>query len=603
MNIINSVKQGDVPLVSVRAYAGDAMTLLAFDLDASLLPNFVGFSIAVKQGDRPPYYLLNRLSFSQAILDLNGIDAKEKLSTLYSPIQKFRWVHVPATQHFISAPFFGNYTYSITPRFLVNNLLKPLDPALTVSSTISVSPFKSGDIQVGFARGFISSEAYVDRFGNNIKLRPEKNTDLIFNTSVTSGEVNRWDSQSQSFVLTPYPFIEQYEYLGWQARDRVMEFLDEVLQDPTRRLDVFAYDFDEPLIADKLNELAIQNRLRVILDNTPDHTGKGCSENQFEALFAVPPKDKNAIFRGHFKSLAHSKIFIQRIGDKSVKVLTGSTNFSINGLCVNANHVLIFSNENVAAQYAKVFDASFGKDLMANFDQTDLAKTDFIVHEPQIPDMTIRFSPHPRVVADKFFKSISDRIDGAKSDVLFAIMNDRSKSDILAAVRRQVQSDNVFTYGIVDIAKDVSLYKPGSKRGIRVAGKGTETVLPPPFNQVPKIDGVSIHHKFIVVDFKGKESVVYCGSSNLAYNPEQSNGDNLIEIRDDDVVTVFAIEAIRLVDHFHWRNTKRTAAEAQIPLNLSDNTNPNKLWYASYYDSNDLHFLERTLLIREKLTA
>jgi phosphatidylserine/phosphatidylglycerophosphate/cardiolipin synthase-like enzyme len=133
-----------------------------------------------------------------------------------------------------------------------------------------------------------------------------------------------------------------------------------------------------------------------------------------------------------------------------------------------------------------------------------------------------------------------------------------------------------------------------------VAGRGTETALPPPFNKVAKVPGISIHHKFIVVDFKGKNSVVYCGSSNLAYNPEQKNGDNLLEIRDEDVVTAFAIEAIRLVDHFHWRNKKKEAKEKKDPIYLDDNKDEKKIWYKSYYNPDDLHYLERTLLISEK---
>ncbi len=203
-------------------------------------------------------------------------------------------------------------------------------------------------------------------------------------------------------------------------------------------------------------------------------------------------------------------------------------------------------------------------------------------------------------MADKFFSAISKRIKGAKSDVLFAIMNDRSKSDILDAVRQQVKSEKVFTYGITDTAKDVTLYKPNSKRGVRVAGKGTETALPPPFNAVAKVPGISIHHKFIVVDFKGKDGVVYCGSSNLAYGPEQKNGDNLIEIRDEDVVTTFAIEAVRLVDHFHWRNKKENAKKKKEPLYLNDNKDKKNIWYKSYYNTDDLLYLERTLLISQK---
>ena len=101
------------------------------------------------------------------------------------------------------------------------------------------------------------------------------------------------------------------------------------------------------------------------------------------------------------------------------------------------------------------------------------------------------------------------------------------------------------------------------------------------------------------MDFKGKNGIVYCGSSNLAYKPEQKNGDNLIEIRDEDVVTAFAVEAIRLVDHFQWRNKKGIAQKNDEPLYLNDGSNKRKIWYKSYYNENDLHFLERTLLIGE----
>lgn len=141
------------------------------------------------------------------------------------------------------------------------------------------------------------------------------------------------------------------------------------------------------------------------------------------------------------------------------------------------------------------------------------------------------------------------------------------------------------------------LYKPNSKRGVKVTGLGTQTVLPPPFNEVAKIAGHNIHHKFIVVDFKGDNPVVYCGSSNLAYNPEQKNGDNLLEIRDKDVVLAFAIEAIRLVDHFQWRNKEFTAKLKKAGLHLKANSESKK-WYAPYYNENDLLFLERTLLMK-----
>jgi phosphatidylserine/phosphatidylglycerophosphate/cardiolipin synthase-like enzyme len=314
---------------------------------------------------------------------------------------------------------------------------------------------------------------------------------------------------------------------------------------------------------------------------------------------ALNPGD---IFRGHFGSQAHSKVFIQRrnnANSKAEKVLTGSTNFTINGLYINANHTLTFNNPDVAQVYADAFDASFGVQEMKAFKNSDMAYTDFEVGLPGLPEMTLRFSPHPKEYVDYLFSLVEKRILEAESDVLFAIMMDESNSDILSAVRTQVESDQIFTAGITDVRKGMQLYKPGRKTGIRLSGLNIATKLPKPFKDIINVPGLGhvIHHKFIVVDFKGANPVVYCGSSNLAYNPEQANGDNLLEIRDKDVVTAFAIEAIRLVDHFAWLNKLIAENATEDELFLRDDSEAAK-WYAKYYDEDDLRYLERTLLMR-----
>ena len=581
--------------VSVRAYRGDAMTLLAFDLDESKTENFTGFSVRVTPGIRKAYYLTNFLTYSAAILKKNNITSEAAHSTFFSPIQKFRWVHVPATFHQIQEPFYGVYKYEVTPRYMVNEILQPLNHSLTLAVSIDVGPYKSDDFQIGFTRGFVESQAYTNHFGNNNKVRPNK-TDLIFDIKTKSGSVKRKEDGQE--VLEDYTFEDQHIWLGWQARARIMEFLDETLFDNTLALDVFAFDLDEPVVSDKLIQLAEDGRLRLLLDNSKTHVGANAFEDKFNALFNEKAKAPSAIFRGHFQSLAHSKIFIQKrkATNEAIKVLTGSTNFSTNGLYINANHVTIFNNGNVAALYGQVFDASFGADKMKNFPGTSFAiqeGRDF--NEIKIPEMTIRFSPHTKEAATEFFAVISNRINHAQTDVLFAVMKDDSASAILKAIKAvRDDRDDIFSYGITDTTKTVTLYKPHSKRGVRVAGKGGTHVLPPPFNKEAPIPGIAIHHKFVVVDFRGKAPVVYCGSSNLAFTPEQRNGDNLIEIRDPDVVTAFAIEAIRLVDHFAFRDRKQNPKEVDLY------TNEDTPWYASYYDPDDLHYTERTLLVDER---
>src|SRR5262249_32105242 len=101
-----------------------------------------------------------------------------------------------------------------------------------------------------------------------------------------------------------------------------------------------------------------------------------------------------------------------------------------------------------------------------------------------------------------------------------------------------------------------------------------------------------IHDKFVVVDFNDNTPVVFTGSSNLAKGGEEQNGDNLLAISDQSVVTAYAVEAIRLIDHFHFRAAMQAATDAN-PLTLSRDA-----WWQPYYDENNIKCRERSLFVR-----
>ncbi|PZR28669.1 MAG: hypothetical protein DI535_05910 [Citrobacter freundii] len=586
---------------SVRAYKGDAMTLLAFDLAAPQRKNIAGFTIYYTVKGKKGCYINNRLIFSATFLKNNPqIPIKERNSTLYSPLQKMNWVHVPNTDIVTRKAVFGDYVYEITPRYIEKGKLLDLDKSLTIKLIIDVSPFDINKIKVAFTRGFVSSVAYTQRFGlTNNKVRPAAKAanKLLFDVRQKSGASKRWDDKTKQYVLVDYTFEEQHDWLGWQARKTIIDFLDAAIKDKKVSLKVFAFDLDEPEVAKRLLTLADAGRLKIIVDNAGKHRGTGSFETAFVAAFKKTNADKNDVFRGKFGALSHSKVFIQLKNGQPDKVLTGSTNFSTNGLYINANHVLVFDYPEVAKLYEEVFDGAFGKKNMPKFKNSLFPKTDYSFKNPK---MTVTFAPHQKADADRIFTRLAGRIDTAQSDLLFAIMNDKSKSGILDAVQRSVRNGNVFTYGITDTIgktnKDYSvfLYRPDATQGIRIAAKGVQNILPPPLGQVPNISGYAIHHKFVVVDFKGKNPVVFCGSSNLAYGPEQKNGDNLLEIYDKDVVTAFAMEALRLVDHFHWRNYTDLKSK---PMNLDDLTRA-KPWSEKWFTKGNLYCRQRELYIK-----
>lgn len=79
----------------IVAYQGDVMTLPAFDLEESLIENLAGFTVKIENS---VFYIYNKMRLpNRILLPSTPSTASQYLSTGFSPIQKFRWVHVPST--------------------------------------------------------------------------------------------------------------------------------------------------------------------------------------------------------------------------------------------------------------------------------------------------------------------------------------------------------------------------------------------------------------------------------------------------------------------------------------------------------------------------
>jgi len=98
----------------------------------------------------------------------------------------------------------------------------------------------------------------------------------------------------------------------------------------------------------------------------------------------------------------------------------------------------------------------------------------------------------------------------------------------------------------------------------------------------------------VITNFNLSTARVWCGSSNLALGGEEDNGDNLICIKDQDVATAFAIEAMRLTDHYNFRSVREPdiGAPNQEPKKL-DSTGA---WVNKFFDQNDIRCVERKIL-------
>jgi len=81
--------------------------------------------------------------------------------------------------------------------------------------------------------------------------------------------------------------------------------------------------------------------------------------------------------------------------------------------------------------------------------------------------------------------------------------------------------------------------------------------------------GTRMHHKFVVIDFDKPTARVYLGSYNFSSAADTSNGENLLLIRDRKIALSYLIEAVRIIDHYHFRVSQQNAQRPNGILVLS----------------------------------
>ncbi|MGA2971701.1 MAG: phospholipase D-like domain-containing protein [Candidatus Bathyarchaeia archaeon] len=541
----------------VRGYGGDGAVLLAFDLDEGKTEKLAGFAIKCVTPQKGPYptneyFLPNRLSFGQKLTRSKRVDASTYVGSDKAPFQMFHWVHFPS-----AGP--GKYSYTVYLSYFKNNGAIELGANRTAEVSLSYRSFPG--LELGFTRGYVSSQAYADRFQNKPIVPTPKSID---------------------FDTTSY--ISQYQWLGAHARKIIFDFLQECQTDPSISVDVFSYDFNEPDVIRELSKLG--KRVRVFQDNAPLHVKKSALEPRtIEALKAAGANVKV----GHFNRFAHDKVLIQKKNGKACKVLTGSANFSVRGLYVQANSVLVFDDPDVAGLYELAFQQAF--DAENKFKSSQIASKWYDISKNNLPALSVSFAPHTSAFS---LVKVGDAINSARSSVLFAIMEMGGKGPVMSALKALGGRKGIVSLGTIESASQLKLFKPGIDANSAVVSFDfLKKDVPEPFKtEWSGGAGQVIHHKFVVCDFNDQLPVAFCGSSNLSQGGEESNGDNLIAIQNAEVATAYAVEAIRLFDHYRFRSLHQKSS-AKHPLALQANND----WVKPYYDNTNMKFSERKLLI------
>lgn len=545
-------------LFTLKIHRGEGMALLAMNWkNGKPADNFVGFAIEYQEPGGAQFYALkNRLSFP-------GVNLKKDptaSSTLRSPIQKFRWVHFPR-----NAELPGLFTYRVTPVFMNASGELSQGAAQTASLELRRETYP-GELNLAFTRGFVSSQAFVDRYvkdGPISELLPGKNDDAL------------------TFKPTHKDAADALPWMGFEARSAILELLDKAIADPAASVRMIAYDFDLPELLSRLKSLG--SRLRIIIDDSVDKNGKGhgetTSDESAAAKALVVSAGATHVKRQKMGRLQHNK-FIVVDGPTLQAANGGSTNFSWRGFYVQNNHTVVLRGATAIAPFAAAFESYWQHDDVSGFGHTPPA-TWTPLGFPGI-DAEVAFSPH--VAANAVLADLSADIQSAKSSLFYSFAFLYQTPGLQKTLRKVIDDPKIFVYGISDKRVGGLELQLPKGRAKPVYPKALTDHVPQPFKAEPEAGGgARMHHKFVVIDPDLPTARVYFGSYNFSNAADGSNGENLFRVRDRRIAVAFMIEALRIFDHYEFRvlqsGTQGTSHNV-LELKPAPKKKTDKIWWA-----------------------
>ena len=527
-------------LFTLKLHRGEGMTLVAMNWKNGQPPqDFVGFAIEYQEPGGTQFFALNnRLGF----LDAAGNVNPATLSTLQSPIQKFRWVHFP-----FNAELAGDFHYRVTPMFMDAQDKLSAGASQEVAIQLARETYP-GIANVTFTRGFVSSQAFVDRYEKDGPI-----TTLVAPLA----------AKGLDFTSTHPDSVKALAWMGFEARAAILDTLDQAIAD-NAEVRVVAYDFNLPEIVDRLEKLG--SRLKIIIDDSKGHGGAGTAETEAEGRL-VTSAGRTNVLRQHMGDLQHNKT-ISVNGPTVKKVVCGSTNLSWRGFFVQSNNALVLTGQTAVDLFFAAFDNYFGdaKNSVAGF----AAKPSADWSDLGLPgiDAKVAFSPHN--AANAKLGGVATDITGATSSLLYSLaFLYESPGSVHDAIKAVTADNKIFVYGISDRkVGDIVVQDPSGNVAPVYAAQLSANV-PEPFKpEESGGGGTRLHHKFVVIDFDKPTARVYLGSYNFSNPADLKNGENLVIVRDRRIAVSYMIEALSLFDHYSFRVAETAAAAKGEKLHL-----------------------------------
>ncbi len=308
---------------------------------------------------------------------------------------------------------------------------------------------------------------------------------------------------------------------------------------------------------------------------------------------------------------AHNKfvVFCDQQGNPQT-VWTGSTNWTVTGLCTQTNNGVLIDDADLAADYKsrwqelRVAGSGYPKSLAISGSKVESHAVDGAsVHAWNVP-----------CVKYVDLKDAKKYIAAAKEGVIYLMFNPgkgdgKKKEKALIQDILELDENKIFIEGMLN-------QDPGGKKDpiIQLTHKGQKlqpvslpSILPKNlvgagrewFKSTFMYNMVMIHSKVIVIDPMGAHPVVMTGSHNMGPKASSSNDDNLAIIAGaSGLATEFAVYIMNVYGHYKWmfneylRTHGATATQAKVSKQYDGNADDDtwQQWYDSGPNRREIEF-------------
>ncbi|AEW01401.1 hypothetical protein A4D02_05265 [Niastella koreensis] len=383
-------------------------------------------------------------------------------------------------------------------------------------------------------------------------------------------------------------------YLTGDVLDSLTMLMNRAKANPKATLKMALYELDDDELIQSI--LANKSKVEIVLSNTSLNKTKGWDAENAPAreklkTSGVKIYDRMFNNNGH---IGHNKFVVYLENGKPLSVLTGSTNWTPNGLCAQSNNAVVVDSPELAKHYNDYFERlkkdnagftvpdplSVGTNNVqgAAFRSSNMPPTAPVVLADGT-QLTVWFSPNTVEKAPVKTKTPPDLAQvyslmrKAEKAIFFAVflpgLSNDTSSDVMTNIITEAISigqkdSSLLVYGSISSPMAMPNYEQGKPTApifeqghlhvVQAVAITQNDIIGDFEAELLSAGQAIIHDKIVVIDPFSENAIAVFGSHNAGFKASYGNDENLIIVQNNPaLVQAYAVHVLDIYEHYHTR--------------------------------------------------